>query len=242
MTDTLPPPDEREAFEAWAKAFGFPFVERHPTAPHDCYSDHHLTYAWQGWSARAALPAAQPSDALLRELLEQRQEYERAGIHRSDFFFIETWARVAKRVPAPVAAQPTSGVRGPECALVCQEHKAGREACKLGACVRTSGVAPSPAPAEGLMLLVEKYGRACWGQGITEGGRTGSSTADKEMADELEQEIRAYACRLAAPAAPASDVAPCADTLAGCAPECGPHNRCTSGVPVSPNNQQEQPK
>jgi hypothetical protein len=89
---------------------------------------------------RAALPAAQPSDALLRELLEQRQEYERAGIHRSDFFFIETWARVAKRVAAPVAAQPTSGVRGPECALVCQEHKAGREACKLGACVRTAGV------------------------------------------------------------------------------------------------------
>jgi hypothetical protein len=90
--------------------------------------------------ACAALPAAQPSDALLRELLEQRKEYERAGIHRSDFFFIETWARVAKRVAAPVAAQPTSGVRGPECALVCQEHKAGREACKLGACVRTAGV------------------------------------------------------------------------------------------------------
>jgi hypothetical protein len=26
-----------------------------------------------------------------------------------------------------------------------------------------------------------------------------------------------------------SGVAPCANTYAGCAPECGPHNRCTSG-------------
>jgi hypothetical protein len=42
---------------------------------------------------------------------------------------------------SPASSEP--GTRGPECALVCQEHKAGREACKLGACVRTAGVQPS---------------------------------------------------------------------------------------------------
>jgi hypothetical protein len=51
MTDTLPTPDERAAFEAWWKTT-LRFDDRFKDA------------TFRGWKARAALPAAQPEQAI----------------------------------------------------------------------------------------------------------------------------------------------------------------------------------
>jgi hypothetical protein len=53
MTDTLPPPDEREAFEAWLQR-EYPLSWARMTA-------HETGLMWDSWQARAALPAAQPA-------------------------------------------------------------------------------------------------------------------------------------------------------------------------------------
>jgi hypothetical protein len=52
MTDTLPPLDEREAFEAWLQR-EYPLSWARMTA-------HETGLMWDSWQARAALPAAQP--------------------------------------------------------------------------------------------------------------------------------------------------------------------------------------
>jgi hypothetical protein len=149
MTDTLPPPDEREAFEAWLQR-EYPLSWARMTA-------HETGLMWDSWQARAALPAAQPEPVAW---MVRKSDLERCPPGKV-VPWLTVWlpwtlqfdrprvpcvAGILEYVPlyaAQVAAQPTSGVRGPECALVCQEHKAGREACKLGACVRTAGVQPS---------------------------------------------------------------------------------------------------
>jgi hypothetical protein len=53
MTDTLPPPDEREAFEAW--------LQREYPLSWALMTAHETGLMWDSWQARAALPAAQPT-------------------------------------------------------------------------------------------------------------------------------------------------------------------------------------
>jgi hypothetical protein len=127
MTDTLPPlPLSDEQIIAVRKQQS----GRYGSGGLEPYAD---SIAFARAILRAALPAAQPVAWLCCGSL----------FHAYDAIPANMLPPMGSPVPlyaVPVAAQPTSGVRGPECALVCQEHKAGREACKLGACVRTAGV------------------------------------------------------------------------------------------------------
>jgi ferric-dicitrate binding protein FerR (iron transport regulator) len=117
--------DEREAFEAWYEPdpHNREALTTYRHKDGNYYNAPYLAGCWQGWQARAALPAAQPMERLGKPYLD-RLIFDRLlkplpcqpasdveQMHKEAAEAIHRMAKLLASLAAPVAAQPTSGVQ-----------------------------------------------------------------------------------------------------------------------------------